>query len=171
MGYGKRICLECGKEFEAGYVAQLCCSMMCQKARNKKLKQKHAITVGQLRKDYAALENRVTMLEEMVWATVKDEAGLKDESKEPEPVPELELVNPGKDPDYIPGDEFLPKDDGRPVKKGKGLPPLTEYCERMKVKATALPCGKNARCYEPTPCRRIPPGTKRPVSSNFGNRL
>lgn len=156
MDYGKRNCLECGKEFAPQHAAELCCSEECRKGRKRKLDAVRSHTITQLRADFNALYVTILSMDERLKrleaAKVSPVDEVKPEEKQSLSAPAEDPTPEDEDPDYLPGDELLPKDDGRPK--------LTEFCKRMNVKATSLPCGKNPKCFEPTRCKRVPKDVK-----------
>lgn len=170
MSFGARKCLVCGEDFEAQYAAQLCCSSKCKIERINTQKVAHRVSMRALRDEVKDLKERVDALE----AHLSGRGGViivDDEDAKFAPtnvtvatsVPEekncddiIDDTPEDKNPDYLPGDE----DDGYPAKKKKSVEP-TEYCERMKLKATKLPCGDQYKCWHPRKCERVPISKKR----------
>ena len=71
MKYGKRICLYCGKEFEAEYASQITCSRPCRRKRENGLKKASYYRLARLR--YDDLEWANGRLEEELCARKKRE--------------------------------------------------------------------------------------------------
>lgn len=65
--YGTRKCLVCGKEFEAAYASELCCSVQCKKLRQARQKAESNAKRGIRWKNLMELEDRVKKLEEIVF--------------------------------------------------------------------------------------------------------
>lgn len=159
MDYGKRSCLTCGKEFTASYPSQLCCSLACIQSRKRAYDAARKKSAVKFRGDFEALQARILSIEERL-ARLED---LKAAPADEVIVEEKQLLSSSQDedPDYLPGDGLASNDSGVGKKKKDALQ-LTEYCERMRVKATSLPCGKHERCFEPTRCVKVPDNVMAP---------
>lgn len=140
VDYGKRSCLTCGKEFTASYPSQLCCSPACIQSRKRAYDAARKKSAVKFRGDFEALQARILSIEERL-------ARLEDLKAAPA--------------DEVIGDGLASNDSGVGKKKKDALQ-LTEYCERMRVKATSLPCGKHERCFEPTRCVKVPDNVMAP---------
>lgn len=63
MNYGKRLCLQCKKEFEATYAAQITCGDKCKKERQQGWNKKRWETIKITMARVPTLEERVKELE------------------------------------------------------------------------------------------------------------
>lgn len=173
MSFGARKCLVCGKDFEVKYAAQLCCSSECKRERINTQKVAHRVGMRALQDEVKTLKERVNALEAHMSGrggviVVDDEdakfaptnvtvAASVSEEKNCHDI--IDDTPEDENSDYLPGDKEA---NGCSAKK-KNKPVLTEYCDRMKVRATSLPCGDNPRCWKPVKCSRVPKNKKCPT--------
>lgn len=175
--YGKRVCLQCGKEFEALRPAHITCSAECARERRraqqriwdarsqaKRKQHLHDLTVD-LEAAYADMEWLNCAHESMLaaWGTM---SGVEFDVLKHEfwrirkeltaaraAAEKAEEKKPASATAVAPPADVAPQ----PVEKiaaRAGLPPLQE-CPRMRLKAVNLPCGEHEPCHKPTPCARL----------------
>lgn len=166
--YGKRVCLQCGKEFEALRPAHITCSESCARERRRGQKRVGDIHYRARRKKYLLdlLEELDTAHAEVEWLNCRCELLLDWSSRcelaydkliaercelaarrAPGESPEAETPKPLPRPRAVP----------QPVEEvaaRAGLPELQE-CPRMRLKAVTLPCGERELCHKPTRCARL----------------
>lgn len=142
-GFGKRTCLVCGKEFEAQYAAALCCSIECKRKRKKMQQKGYDAHKKTIRDFIRELEARVTALEQAIGCKVSK--AVSDPETE-ERNNELDDVETNHDP-YGETEETLE-------------PKALQECERMRLRAMTLPCGKRAECFNPDYCDKVPKGAR-----------
>lgn len=172
--YGKRVCLQCGKEFEALRPAHITCSAECARERRRGMQRVWDARSQAKRKKYLLdlLAELDAAYSEMEWLncrhedehlqwmrdfkTLGQEVGrhLELESELERVRGELnDLRAAVEKPKVAPRPDAVPQ----PVEKvaaRAGLPPLQE-CPRMRLKAVNLPCGEHETCHKPTPCARL----------------
>lgn len=161
--YGKRICLECGKEFNATYLQQITCSPECLAKRKAKLriirdqrryqchKERLATLIAEnnkllsdneaLRHDLLLAREEATHAREELAKALEAVSAAQAATKEPEAADMEAARNAIK----------------------TGFKPQMQFCERMGVKAINLPCGKREECFNKPRCRRVPAGATNPV--------
>lgn len=165
--YGKRVCLQCGKEFEALRPWQVTCGAKCAGERCHALKLKSNARGYARRKKYLLdlLAELDAAYSEMEWLNCRCESVLSKSARREGIVDELmaELRQAretqeascavAEKPKVAPGPDAA----SQPVEKvaaRAGLPPLQE-CPRMRLKAVSLPCGEHEYCHKPTRCARL----------------
>ena len=156
MTWGKRYCLNCGKEFEAAYIQQIYCNEECKneckknrdndyrKAYQAKLKKAYKehklcpVEKENMRKRIDELECEISLLRKKN-DELTDELSKRDEelcdAKEKLGVLEKKTLAGTKE-------------------KAPGIPEMKlKECTRLRLKCTGpLPCGKQIGCFKPTRC-------------------
>ena len=177
--YGKRVCLECGKEYEATYPAQVTCAKECHKARRRRLDAIWQRTARkslweknrELKEKVAALEEKVTLgvqlLQERNGRIAELEKRLEDTQIALMAAEErIKALNAAEEQRPV-QEQTEPSDkDMEAAKKAvkAGFKPEMQFCERMIVKAINLPCGKHEVCFNKPRCKRVPAGLVRPMN-------
>lgn len=182
--YGKRVCLQCGKEFEARYPAHVTCSKECYRERRREMQRIWDARSAAKRKQH--LHDLETELDE-VWAELEwlnchhVEMRIFLSGTQTQERAELDLaifqmeqlkldlemarldLAAARAAAMQPVEKPAPAPASRPevalqsvekVAACAGLPPLQE-CPRMRLKAVTLPCGEHEPCHKPTRCARL----------------
>lgn len=174
--YGERSCVVCGKKFMPVYAAQVACSKVCQKVRENQRKANYRASLKLCMERIDALEQRVNKLESDDG--VREEE-CNDDSEEAPALPE-ERKGRGREEENEEAEEVAEdavgdyEDESEYYLDKREIPPelrdITsiaealvkngdmKYCERMRLKAFRLPCGKREECYRPDRCAQVPPG-------------
>ncbi len=164
--YGKRTCLQCGQEFEAGYPAQLTCSKKCALERRREQgRQSDAISRARNKNLLTSLDEAWAELE---WLNCRYEARRGEtgalvmamcaahalEMKKLKA--ELDALRPASA-------EPAPAEEKAPASAAKAPAPSAaasidtsdwDFCKRMNLRARHLPCGEREECQG---CERIYP--------------
>ena len=165
--YGKRVCLQCGKEFEALRPAHITCSAECARERRRGMQRVWDARSQAKRKKYLLdlLAELDAAYSEMEWLNCRCESVLSKSAKREGVLDELmaelrharEMQETSCAVAEKPKAASGPDAASQPVEKvaaRAGLPPLQE-CSRMRLKAVNLPCGEHECCHKPTRCVRL----------------
>ncbi len=164
--YGKRICLQCGQVFEAGYPAQLTCSKKCALERRREQgRQSDALS-------RARNKNLLTALDE-VWAELewlncryearRGETGALMMAMCAAHALEMKKLKAELDALRPASAEPAPAEEKAPASAAKAPAPSAaahidtsdwDFCKRMNLRARRLPCGEREECQG---CERIRP--------------
>lgn len=155
--YGKRTCLQCGQEFEAGYPAQLTCSKKCALERRREQgRQSDALSRARNKNLLTALDEAWAELE---WLNCRYEARRGEtgalmmamcaahalEMKKLKA--ELDALRPASA-------EPAPAEEKAPASAAVIDTSDWDFCKRMNLRARHLPCGEREECQG---CERIRP--------------
>ncbi len=164
--YGKRTCLQCGQEFEAGYPAQLTCSKKCALERRREQgRQSDALS-------RARNKNLLTSLDE-AWAELewlncryearRGETGALVMAMCAAHALEIQKLKAELDALRPASAEPAPAEEKAPTFAAKAPVPSAavsidtsdwDFCKRMNLRARRLPCGERGECQG---CERIRP--------------
>ena len=167
--YGKRTCLQCGQEFEAGYPAQLTCSKKCALERRREQgRQSDALS-------RAMNKNLLTSLDE-AWAELewlncryearRGETGALMMAMCAAHALEMKKLKAELDAaqDELSAMRMASHQVKEPLKRTVEYPTKPaapavdtsnwDYCKRMELRAPKLPCGERDECKN---CERIHP--------------
>lgn len=166
--YGKRLCLQCGKEFEARHPSHITCSPECSIARRFIQKRQREARYRDRRKKYLLdlLAERDTAYSDLEWLNCHLEEGYKAHSKAlralaithannvAEIEAELKKVREERDAYRAAAEKRGAKPETTAAPKPPDLLPALKDCPRMHLRATTLPCGEREECYTPL-CERL----------------
>lgn len=173
--YGKRVCLQCGKEFEALRPAHITCSAECARERRHGMQRVWNARSQAKRKKYLLdlLAERDAAYSDMEWLNCAHElmlgawgtmSGVEFDVLKHEfwrirkelaaTRAAAENSQPEKSATASAPRPNVPPQSVEKVAARAGLPPLQE-CPRMRLKAVNLPCGEHEPCHKPTRCARL----------------
>lgn len=165
----KKICAQCGKEFESESWSVICCSLECYRQRQKEQERSRRAqkkSISQL-KDFT-LEQQSQRIAEL-------EAQLAEKSDNPSAGELADLKN--KNIELLTDLARLAKENAelknrcadleerlkdKPNKSAKNKSGKEDramdlqYCDRMKISAAKLPCGERSYCWGNNKCEKNP---------------
>ena len=146
--YGKRTCLECGKEFNATYLQQITCSPLCLAKRKAKLR-----IIRDQRRHQCHKERLATLIAENNKLLSDNEALRHDLllAQEEAAHAKEELAKALKA-------AAAPKKSGKYAKDGPS------FCPRLSMVGPGLPCGEKPECYKQSVCKHVPDGATVPAA-------